>query len=74
MDELGGMEAGAEKFQAEVLRVLKGNLPVLGVIKPTANPFLDAIRSLTEVQLITVTRENRDALVDVLVEKISMEL
>ena len=66
MDELGFFENDAKLFQEKVIECLSGKLPVLGVIKPRSTEFLDRIRNLSNVNVITVNEENRD--------KISLEL
>ena len=62
MDELGRMELGAPLFRAAVLHALDGSIPVLGVIKPEHNEFLDAVRAHENVTVLEVTEENRDAI------------
>lgn len=62
MDELGFLERNDLRFQEAVLCALDGPLPVLGVIKPRQEPFLDRVRAHAGVQLVTVTPENRDDL------------
>lgn len=62
MDELGMMEQKAPAFRRAVLQALDGPLPILGVLKPKAIPFLDAIRQHPAVQLLEVRPENRDEL------------
>lgn len=61
MDELGRMELGAHAFRAAVLAALGGDTPVLGVIKPEHNAFLDAVRAHSGVGLFPLTAENREA-------------
>ena len=56
------MENEAPRFHRAVLAALDGNIPILGVVKPQKNPLLDAVRAHQRVELITVTRENRDEL------------
>jgi nucleoside-triphosphatase len=60
MDELGFMESKALLFQQKVLQILNSDATVLGVIKPKQTPFLDAIRELSSVEVIEVTKNNRD--------------
>lgn len=60
MDELGFMENDAHLFRQEVLHLLDGEIPILGVIKPRRTPFLDSIRAHKNVTTIEVTVENRD--------------
>ena len=62
MDELGPKERNADAFREGVLRALDGDTPVYGVLQQAESPFLEAVRSHPEVEVITVTEENRDAL------------
>jgi nucleoside-triphosphatase len=70
MDELGFMEAEAFAFQAAVLSHLADATPVLGVVKPPSASknvdFLARVRERRNVRLLTATRDNRDALPDLL--------
>jgi nucleoside-triphosphatase len=59
MDELGFLELGAPRFQEAVLATLRGPKPVLGVIKPERNSFLDAVRAIAGLKVIEVREENR---------------
>jgi nucleoside-triphosphatase len=61
MDELGVMEENSPRFKAAVFRTLDGAKPVVGVVRRKASPFLDAVRARADVELITVTAKNRDA-------------
>ena len=60
MDELGVMEQDAPSFCAAVLRLLDGDIPVLGVIKPQASPLLDAIRNHSKSKVLELNENNRD--------------
>lgn len=62
MDELGWMESGSEAFQQAVFLVLDGAIPVIGVVRDRQTPFLDAVRAHPEVEVLVVTRENREEL------------
>ena len=62
MDELGRLELRAEAFRAAVLSALDGNVPVLGVVKPESNPFLDAVRAHPRTVVLEVAGENRDGI------------
>ena len=62
MDELGPHEAEAVRFQAAVFRALEGNIPILGVLQQAESEFLDRIARHPQVTVLTVTEENRDAL------------
>ena len=62
MDECSRFERDALLFQQEILRCLDGDIPVLGVVRLTAEGWVDQIRNHPKVRLITVTLENRDTL------------
>lgn len=66
MDECGSLEFKALEFQREVIDALNGYKPVFGVVKLSSKGWTDAIRNHSNVKLITVTKENRDYLPDVL--------
>ena len=61
MDELGRMELDAHAFRAAVLAAINSGTPVLGVIKPEHNAFLDEVRAQNGVELFPLTIENRPA-------------
>ena len=60
MDELGFIEKNAAEFQKAVLSTLNGSIPVLGVVRNMQTPFLDKVRSHPSVEVIIVTKENRE--------------
>ena len=60
MDELGRMELDAHAFRAVVLAAIHSGTPVLGVIKPEHNAFLDEVRAQDGVELFPLTIENRE--------------
>ena len=60
MDELGRMELDAHAFRAAVLASINSGTPVLGVIKPEHNAFLDEVRAQNGVELFHLTTENRE--------------
>lgn len=62
MDECGRLERDALVFQTEVMRALDGKTPVLGVVRQDAGGWTEGIRGHPNVCVITVTAENRDAL------------
>lgn len=71
MDELGVFEERAPEFKNAVFETLDGAKRVFGVIKLKASPFLDAIRARDDVELITVTVENRDGIPELLEQRFS---
>lgn len=60
MDELGYMESDAKLFQRTVLELLDKDTPVLGVLRNMHTPFLDAVRNNKNVEVIFVTKDNRE--------------
>ena len=70
VDEVGRMELYSERFQSAVHRVLDSDHVVFGVLQIKCNPFLDAIRSRTDVRVIEVTLANRDRLLSSVLEAI----
>jgi nucleoside-triphosphatase len=70
MDELGALEEDSPIFKSAVVNKLDGQTPVLGVIKKAESAFLDTIRSRPDVELITVTPENRNSIPALLAAKI----
>lgn len=62
MDELGPKEEQALAFQRAVLSALDGDTPILGVLQQADSPFLRQIAAHEAVEVVEVTKENRDAL------------
>lgn len=63
MDEIGFLEKDAKIFQDLILHALDGDIPVIGVVKEAGGgSFLQKIRSHPKVELVKVTKENRDRL------------
>lgn len=71
LDECGYLESNALRFQQAVYDALDAPVPILGVVRQmTAPSWLDAIREHPKVQLVNVTKTNRDALVPQLTEQL----
>ncbi|MDR1590076.1 MAG: nucleoside-triphosphatase [Oscillospiraceae bacterium] len=66
LDELGVLEECSPIFKAAVIRQLDGAIPALGVLKKADGAFLDSIRARPDVELVTVTAENRDEIPELL--------
>jgi nucleoside-triphosphatase len=71
IDEIGKMELYSAKFTQVVLQTLNSNLPFVGTIVHTAHPWADEIKKRKDVELIEVTPENRDRLVQELTQKLA---
>ncbi len=74
MDECGGLERDSLEFQNQVLNALEGDTPILGVIKLDSSGWVDQIRNHPKVELITVTKENRDELPKIMKDKLTQLL
>jgi nucleoside-triphosphatase len=68
MDELGIFEGSAAAFRQAVVDCLNGDCHVLGVLQKADDPFLEMILNRPDVLVFTVTAENRDTLVQPLLE------
>ena len=62
MDELGPNEANSEKFRQAVWNTLDGEISVYGVLQVADSDFLDAVAARPDVQVITISQENRDSM------------
>ena len=70
MDELGKLEESCTLFTEAVFSRLNGDIPVAGVVKMRKSPFLDAVRAHPKVDVIMVTKENRDSIPALLSERL----
>lgn len=70
MDELGVFENNAFLFQESVLECLNSTIPVLGVLKAKASPFLDLIRKRDDTTIFTITEDNRDRIKEIIKNKL----
>jgi len=59
LDELGNLEERSPRFKRAVLGILDGKKLVIGVVKLRESPFLNAVRAHPNVEVWTVTLENR---------------
>jgi len=59
VDEIGKMELFSTAFKEAVSRIFDSGTRILGTIMLSPNPWADAIKCQPQVNLITVTRDNR---------------
>lgn len=75
MDELGRFELAVPDFLHAVETALNSKIPVIGVLKDESNPFLDGIRSRSDVRILGIEVKTRDLVAhtfrDLLAELIS---
>lgn len=62
MDEIGFMESEEKVFCNAVLSLLDGEVPVIAAVKNKDVPFLETVRSHPKCRCFYITKENRDAL------------
>lgn len=64
MDEIGFMEEAAPRFTERVLELLDGDITVIGAVKNSHpdSAYLNAVRNHPNVDLYSITEENRDEL------------
>ena len=68
MDEVGVQEDGAQKFSQAVLNCLDGDIPILGVVRDKPGMLTNAVRGHEKTELIVVTVENRQKVLERLLE------
>jgi nucleoside-triphosphatase len=70
-DEIGPMELFSPEFRRAVKATVASGKPVIGIIhKRLKDPIIEEVKSSPNVEIIEVTRENRDILPGRLAEKV----
>jgi len=64
IDEIGKMELFSSKFREAVFQIIDSGIGVLGTIMLNSHPQADAIKRRPEVNLITVTRDNHQQVLE----------
>ena len=67
IDEIGKMECFSALFRETLLQALGSPNKVIGSIALKAGPFIQAIKSRSDVELFHVSEDNRDRLTDSLI-------
>ena len=62
LDEIGFLEAKAQKFCNAILSLLDGSTPMIAAVKDKDVPFLAQVRNHPNAKCFYITPENRDAL------------
>ena len=68
-DEIGRMQLFSRPFRQTVLEAVKAGHPLLGTVMAGRNPYADRIKAHRNVQVITLTMENRQEVLDLLRSK-----
>lgn len=71
IDEIGKMELFSANFRETVLRIIESGKRVLGTIMLSPNPWADAIKRQSRVNLVTVTRANHPQILSELLNWLS---
>ncbi len=72
IDEVGPMELNSSAFKEAVVQALNSGKPVLGVIHQRArDPLINTIKARDDAEIIEVTRENRERIHNLLINKIN---
>ncbi len=71
LDELGFFENDSEKFKSKIYELLDSDKIILGTIKDYDCEFLNNIRKRDDILLITVTKKNREEILNKLIKMIS---
>ena len=74
VDEIGKMECFSAKFRETVVRALDSDIPVLGTIGLRGDSFFQSLKRRDDVEVVEVTRANRDRLPERLAKMLSKYL
>jgi len=73
IDEIGKMELFSRKFAARLVELLAQPIPILATIAKKGTGLIEQIKKRDDIELIEITRKNRDGLVDELRARIKAE-
>ena len=68
VDEIGKMELFSEEFRKAVTEAIESDKPLVGSVMRNRNHWVDDLKALPSVDIIEVTRENRDQIVPQVME------
>lgn len=71
VDEIARMELASETFVGLVWEALDAPIPVVATVHMRADPFTDAIKWRSDVDLVTLTEQNRDELPHYLLRRLT---
>lgn len=72
VDEIARMELASETFTALVQEALDAPIPLLATVHLHAHTFTDEIKRRSDVELLTLTEDNRDELPHYLLSRLTM--
>lgn len=71
LDEIGKMECFSGKFKQAALAVLDSDCIVIGTITLGGTDFIREVKKRGDIEIMEVTKDNRDGLPDVLIKKVA---
>ncbi len=71
LDEIGMMECFSERFREAAIRTLESENIVIGTITLGGSDFIREIKKRDDITITEVTRENRDRLPEMILERIA---
>jgi nucleoside-triphosphatase len=72
LDEIGKMECFSELFKGTAIEALNSRNITIGTITFGGDEFIRRIKERDDIEIIEVTPDNRDALPDLILDKISL--
>jgi nucleoside-triphosphatase len=70
IDELGKMELASKRFRETVTAVLGADVPVVATVHAFRHPFTDQLKRRSDVEVVRLSRANRDGLPDSLAAQV----
>jgi nucleoside-triphosphatase len=70
IDELGKMELASAAFRDAVTALFDSDVPIVATVHAFRHPFTDELKGRAGVELIRLSRANRDGLRDALAERL----
>jgi nucleoside-triphosphatase len=74
IDEIGRMELLSPRFRNKVVDLLARPSNILATIAKRGKGFIEQLKARNDIELIEVTRENRDRLVEEIMRRVKAEL
>jgi nucleoside-triphosphatase len=68
VDEIGKMELFSQGFRQAVAEAIEGDKPVLGTVMASPEPWVDALKALSQVTVLEVTQDNREQMAPLIME------
>ena len=70
VDEIGKMECLSARFVAHMRRILDGRVPLIATVAQRGTGFIAEVKRREDCELLTLTRANRDAMPQQLLERL----